>query len=123
MSGNKFILDTNIIIFLLNGDDVLRSFFEDKLFYISVINELELLGFSGLTNAELEKLDFFLDECSIIELNAGIKNIVIELRRKYTIKLPDAIVAATAIFLNIPLISADKHFEKLTELTFVLYQP
>jgi predicted nucleic acid-binding protein len=56
-------------------------------------------------------------------LNDGIKNIVIDLRRKYAIKLPDSIVAATAIFLNIPLISADKHFEKITELTFVLYQP
>ena len=76
------------------------------MFYISVINELELLGFSGLTNAEFEKLDFFLEECSIIELNAGIKNIVIDLRRKYAIKLPDSIDAATAIFLNIPLISA-----------------
>jgi predicted nucleic acid-binding protein len=56
-------------------------------------------------------------------LNSGVKNIVIDLRRKYSIKLPDAIIAATAIFLNIPLISADKHFEKIAELMFVLYQP
>jgi predicted nucleic acid-binding protein len=123
MSGNKIVLDTNVIIYLLNGDQTLRSFFEDKLFYISVINELELLGFSSLTNSEFEKIDFFLEECSIIELNSGIKNIVVDLRRKYSIKLPDAIIAATAIFLNIPLISADKHFEKINELTFVLYQP
>ena len=52
-----------------------------------------------------------------------IRDITIRLRRQYTLKLPDAIVAATAIFLGIPLISADKHFEKISELTFFLYQP
>lgn len=55
--------------------------------------------------------------------NIGIRDITIDLRRNYNLKLPDALVAATAIFLGIPLISADSHFEKVTELVFVKYQP
>ncbi len=38
-------------------------------------------------------------------------------------KLPDAIIAATAIHLQIPLITADKDFEKVEELMLYLYQP
>jgi predicted nucleic acid-binding protein len=82
-----------------------------------------LLGHKSITEREVEWLEMFLEQCNILDFNAGIGDIVIDLRRKYSIKLPDAIIAATAIFLNIPLISADKHFEKIIELTFVLYQP
>ncbi|WP_229213974.1 PIN domain-containing protein [Dyadobacter psychrotolerans] len=66
---------------------------------------------------------FFLEECAIIDINAGIKEITKQLRRKHKLKLPDAIVAATAIFLGIPLLSADKHFEGIEDLTFVRYEP
>lgn len=59
MSGNNILIDTNVIIYLINGDAMLRSFFEDKNFYISVVNELELLGFSGIMKSDLEKLDYF----------------------------------------------------------------
>jgi predicted nucleic acid-binding protein len=57
-----------------------------------------------------------------MEINQGIKGITINLRKRYSLKLPDAIVAATAIFLGILLSSADKHFGKIDELYFVLYQ-
>ena len=123
MSGNNILLDSNIIIYLLSGDNKLKSYFENKSFYISSINELEILGYKGISNEEAEALNYFLEECSVIELNPGIKKITIDIRQKFSIKLPDAIVAATAIFLNIPLISADRHFEKIPELTFILYQP
>ena len=56
-------------------------------------------------------------------MNRGIKDISIDLRRNYKLKLPDAIIAATAIFLGIPLISADGHFDKIEDLVFIKYQP
>lgn len=123
MNGNNIVLDTNIILYLLEGDDILVQYLRDKTFYLSLINEIELVGFKGITEDEEIAIGFFLDECLIVEINQGIKDITIKLRRKYALKLPDAIVAATAIFLGVPLISADKHFDKVDELTFILYKP
>lgn len=123
MSGNNLLLDTNAALYLLKGDEVLKQYLQDKIFYVSCINEMELLGFRGIEKSEEMAIKFFLAECSVIDINQGIKNITISLRRQYKLKLPDAIVAATAIFLGIPLISADKHFGTITELTFVQYQP
>jgi predicted nucleic acid-binding protein len=47
------------------------------------------------------------------------KNIVIEIRKNYTLKLPDAIVAATASYLDIPLITSDRDFRKIKEINIV----
>jgi predicted nucleic acid-binding protein len=44
------------------------------------------------------------------------------LKKKYSIKLPDAIIAATAIWYKIPLITADKGFEKIEELELILLE-
>lgn len=51
-----------------------------------------------------------------------IKEQVIELRKKYTIKLPDAIIAATSIIYSIPLVTADKGFSKIEELDLILIE-
>ena len=123
MNGNKMVIDTNIALYLLDGDEILKEYLEDKAFYLSSITELELLGFKGITETEETAIEFFLEECSIVDMNRGIKVITIDLRRNYKLKLPDAIIAATAIFLGIPLISADGHFDKIEDLVFIKYQP
>ena len=42
--------------------------------------------------------------------------------KKYNLKLPDAIIAATAKYINCPLITADKDFEKIEDSTIILYE-
>jgi predicted nucleic acid-binding protein len=123
MNGNKILIDTNIALYLFKGDQDLAAELQDREAYVSFVNELELLGYKGITKAEESWMELFLEECSIIDFNTGIKDITIDLRRNYKLKLPDAIIAATAIFMGIPLISADSHFDKITELVFVKYQP
>lgn len=123
MNGNKMVIDTNIALYLLDGDEILKEYLEDKAFYLSSITELELLSFKGITETEETAIEFFLEECSIVDMNRGIKDISLDLRRNYKLKLPDAIIAATAIFLGIPLISADGHFDKIEDLVFIKYQP
>ena len=81
------------------------------------------MGYKGITEDEQKTVALFLDDCSILDINQGIKNIVIGLRKKYTLKMPDAIVVATAIFLGIPIVTADKKLDKISEATIVLYQP
>ncbi|MDD6487265.1 MAG: PIN domain-containing protein [Spirochaetales bacterium] len=51
------------------------------------------------------------------------KDKTIEIRKKYKTKLPDAIVAASSIVNDIPLITADKGFRQITELKLELIVP
>lgn len=123
MNGNRILIDTNIVLYLFKGDKELGSILQDTEAYVSFINELELLGYRGITPKEQLWVEMFLEECAIVDINAGIKEITKQLRRRDKLKLPDAIIAATAIFLGIPLLSADKHFEGIADLTFVRYEP
>ncbi len=61
MNGNKMVIDTNIALYLLDGDEILKEYLEDKVFYLSSITELELLGFDGITEAEEMAIEFFLE--------------------------------------------------------------
>ena len=56
-------------------------------------------------------------------LYSEIKEKTIELRKSYNIKLPDAIIASTAIINSVPLLSADTIFSKITELNYIKLQP
>lgn len=123
MSGSKILIDTNIALYLFKGDKELGLILHGAEAYVSFINELELLGYQGITPLEQSWVEMFLEECAIVDINIGIKEITKQLRRRYKLKLPDAIIAATAIFLGIPLLSADKHFEGIDDLTFVRYEP
>jgi predicted nucleic acid-binding protein len=40
---------------------------------------------------------------------------------KYRLKLPDAIIAATCYYLDLPLVSADKIFSKVEEITLIRF--
>ena len=47
MNGNSIFIDTNIILYLLNGDDTIAELLRSKDIYVSVISELELLSYQG----------------------------------------------------------------------------
>ena len=122
MSGNKLLLDTNIILYLLRGDTTLADILEGKQVYISFITELELYSFKELRPQDKVKIDTILKVCSIIDINAGVKEKAIEIRKEYKVKLPDSIIAGTALYFKMPLISADKGFEKIEELNLLNYE-
>lgn len=72
---------------------------------------------------ESRVIDMFLTHCVIVEINDNIRKIYKHLRKTYRLKLGDAVVAATAIFLDIPLMSSDKDFNKVKELYLMYYTP
>lgn len=122
MSGNKIFIDTNIAIYLLDGDTSLAEILNQKQLYLSFITQLELLGYKGLTVEHEQQIEYMLENCIIMDVNNRIKQKVIQLRRNYAIKLPDCIVAATAMYLDLPLITSDKGFNKVEELNLMLYE-
>jgi predicted nucleic acid-binding protein len=122
MSGNKLFLDTNILLYLLQGDKTLVEALDKKQIYISFITQLELLSFPSLTKQETNVIHELLKECVIIDINSEIKNLTIIYRQKYKIKLPDSIIAATSLYLDLPLITADADFKRIQELNLVFYE-
>jgi predicted nucleic acid-binding protein len=113
MSGNSYVLDTNIISFFLKGDSNLLPYFNYTNIHISFISELELKSIPGLSGKDIEKLESFLSTCVISDINAVIKSTTVIFKKDYKLKLPDAIIAATAFYLGYELITADKIFNRL----------
>ena len=122
MSGNSLLIDTNIALYLLNGDTTIAELLNGRDIHVSFITELELLGFQGITKEDALFVKDFLDSCIIVDLNQAIKSITINLKQAYKIKLPDAIIAATSVYMNLPLISADKGFDRIDDLKFIRYE-
>ena len=73
MSGNNYLLDTNIILYLLDGDKILADILNTRKPYVSYITEMELLGSPQIISTELKKIQSFLSACYIIEMNQQIK--------------------------------------------------
>lgn len=122
MNGNSIFIDTNIILYLLSGDDTIADFLNDKTIFISFVTELELLGYQEINHEELLKIKNLLEDSTIIDINSDIKKIVIEFRKSNKIKLPDAIIAATSHYLNIPFMTSDKNLTKLSKLNILFYE-
>lgn len=110
MSGNSVVLDTNVVLYLLNGDRALSDLLFDRKLYISFITQIELLGFKGITSQQRNQIKKFIDDCIVIDLNEEIKEQVIDLRKTTNLKIPDCFVLATSSFLKTPLVTADKAF-------------
>jgi predicted nucleic acid-binding protein len=122
MSGNRLFLDTNIILYLLQGDETVSELLNNKQFYLSFITQLELLSFPGLTKKDINIIERLLSECVIIDINSEIKATTINLRQKFKLKLPDCIIAATSLYLDLPLITADDDFKKIDHLNLLFYK-
>lgn len=106
MNGHKVVLDSNIIIYLskgvLNINDILENY--DEL-YISIITYLEVLGYQFTDEEEKEIIKNLLDRFEMINIDPGIAGNVLSIRQKKKIKLPDAIIMATAMFLGCDLLT------------------
>lgn len=122
MSGNSLLIDTNIALYLLNGDTTIAELLNGRDVHVSFITELELLGFQDIKEEDRSIIEELLNNCIIVDLNQAIKRITIDLKQKYKLKLPDAIIAATSIYMNLPLISADKDFDRISDLQFIRYE-
>ena len=120
MNGIDIVADTNFLIALHEGNTIVKPFL-DQTVAISVISEIELLGYPKITEGEKRRLKALLAECEIVELTAEIKELAIALRQTQRIKVPDSIIAATAIYLRVPVVTSDLDFKKLKDVTVILF--
>jgi len=66
MNGTDIFVDTNICIYLLDGDMVLSEMLQGQSLYISIITEMELYAYHSNNAASLQVLDTFLQSISVM---------------------------------------------------------
>lgn len=111
----RFVLDTNGILYALAGH--LAEPLPKGRYFVSVISTLELLSFPAIEPAEEQQIHEFLTTATVVELTNAIKNAAIQLRRRYRLKLADAIIAGTAAVLGAELITNDRRLSNVAEIT------
>ena len=105
----SYLIDTNAVIDYLGGKLPyagmnFMNIVIDAIPNLSVITKIEVLGFNA-PNEHYQLLSNFINDSTILYLSENIVDSTIEIRKKYKTKLPDAIIAATAISYNLILIS------------------
>jgi predicted nucleic acid-binding protein len=120
MSGIDYLVDTNIMVYILQGNSCVQHFTQEDMLAVSCITEMELLGRFQISEREKSTITRMLSHCFIIDINYYIKQIAINIRQNARVKLPDALIAATALQQNLTLVTADKGFSKIAELDLLL---
>ena len=123
MSGKVCFLDTNAIIALLQGNKQIIKYLHDAQWIgISVISQIEFLVFPNLTDDDKNIFKQFIQRIDVVDLSSKqeeLIEIIIKLRQQYNLKLPDVIIAATAILYNADLITFDNQFHRIKELNVI----
>lgn len=110
MGTMKAVIDSNILIYHLNaalsdaGEELLLRLAESDA-VTSVITRIELLGWPGHSSTNLRKAETLLSRFVEQQLNEEIVQHTIDIRCRHRLKLPDSIIAATALYLRFPLVT------------------
>jgi predicted nucleic acid-binding protein len=114
MNGKTVFDSTAIIKYLAKeaGFIDLDPFLEQSKCFVSIITKLELLGWPDITPEEEKRITEFFCELVVFPIDEKIETEAIQIRRKTTLKLPDAIIAATAVVIGAEVVSTDPHFLK-----------
>ena len=112
MDKKRFILDTNVIIETLNNKLDLLAFLDtlgDCEIYINPIVAIEVLAKPGISRQEEDEARALLDFFIWAEIDKPTCETAIKIRRNRELRLPDALIAASAIILNATVLSNDPH--------------
>lgn len=109
------VLDTNIVILLSKGDVHVRDFLVglDERLFISRITYIEFLSDKKMTDVQRSQSRDFLNESfAIVDVDESVGDEAVNFRQETSLKMPDAIIAATAVALGHKLVSFDAVLRK-----------
>lgn len=104
------VADTSVLIDLAAGDKSAAIALNGLQIHVSIITCIEFLAWPKLTEPGLASATALLDQYNTEDIGRAIRDYSAWLKRTYKLKLPDAVIAATAKNLNIPLLTRDKGF-------------
>jgi predicted nucleic acid-binding protein len=116
MPKPRFVLDSTVAIDLLNGlpsSKPIKAKLKNAKVYVSVITRIEMLSFPNSTPEMENRIKYFLKSVKVVSFNKKVEQNTILLRRSKKLKIPDSIIAATALTLQAAIISRDDHFIQL----------
>lgn len=106
----SYLFDTNILIYYFNGDlspevkEIVTALMKQD-FSLSIISKMEFLGFNQFTLEDKQQANIFLSFSKILALEEVVVEQVIQIKQTKKIKLPDAIIAATALHYDMELVT------------------
>ncbi len=118
MNGIDYLLDTNFILGLLKSSpDTLALINERQIeshqCAYSAITRMELLGFPGITRAEETLIQHKLARLTYLPITLIVDDVAIRLRRTRRVKLPDAIIAASALAVGAEVLTFDRQLQNI----------
>jgi predicted nucleic acid-binding protein len=111
--AKAIVLDTSIIINFFDGIEgipKLHSLVKEQDCFVIVVTRMELLKYPEITAEEEIRIRSFLSNIVVIPIDDSIEQETIRISRSTKLKLPDAIIAATAITIDAELSATDPHF-------------
>ncbi len=114
LTQRLILLDTNVVLYFFGGR--LTNPLLSGQYFVSVITEIELLSYPSLSPDEETQIRDFLTKITVVGIESNIKELASALRQQYRVRLPDAIIAATAQSLNATLFTKDVRLANLTEI-------
>lgn len=123
--GPGYLIDSNAIIVHLGNrlppaaTNRMNEIIGNDDFAISVINRIEILAYNG-PPADMRTIENFISEALIINLDEAVILTAIQVRRDFRLKLPDAIIAATALVYDLMVVTRNiADFKKVPGLNFI----
>jgi hypothetical protein len=118
------ILDTNIVIAALNGEQKVTHTVSEwkrsrRALFISSISFAETLALPNISKREEKNIVAFLDSLIEIPFDNQVAKLATFFKRYYKLRLPDAAIAASAFINELPLVTRDRQFYKIKGITVV----
>jgi len=115
------LLDSNIIIYAAQrGHEKLRQFIADNATSASSISYVEVLGYHKLTPEDDRLLRQFFSTLEILPVSEPVIEQAVTLRRQRNTSIADALIAATALCHQLPLVTHNTNdFRWITELHLI----
>lgn len=121
-----YLWDTNTVIYYLqnqfppNAERFIDTLLKENRPVLSAITEIELLCWKTATANDINVLKKFIGDAYVIELEQPVKELTIDIRKRYNLKLPDAIIASSALANDMTLITRNtKDFERINNIKLV----
>lgn len=116
-----FLIDSNILIYGINPEySFLEQWIGSEKTSISVISQIEILGYTKINEFDKARFGQLIGTIQVIGLTDEVVKETIKLRQRNRIKLGDAIIAATAIEYQAPLITRNKKdFDRIANLEVI----
>ncbi len=115
------LIDSNIVIYSASKNAVeLRKWLAKQALFVSLITRLEVLGYHKISEGEIELTEKLFTYCQLISIDTSIIDQAIKFRQLKSMSIGDAIIAATAFELRLPIVTGNtKDFEHIPDLKVI----